>query len=76
DNARSIRVPVHMIETINKVNRIKRQILQENGREATEEEIIEHTPNMSKEKLKKFLNISHTPISMESPIGDDEDSTV
>lgn len=76
DQARTIRVPVHMIETINKVNRIKRQILQEKGREATEEEIIEHTPNMSKEKLKKILNISHTPISMESPIGDDEDSTV
>ncbi|MFV9930986.1 MAG: RNA polymerase sigma factor RpoD [Francisella endosymbiont of Hyalomma asiaticum] len=76
DQARTIRVPVHMIETINKVNRIKRQILQEKGREATEEEIIEHTPNMTKEKLKKILNISHTPISMESPIGDDEDSTV
>lgn len=76
DQARTIRVPVHMIETINKVNRIKRQILQEKGREATEEEIIKHTPNMTKEKLKKILNISHTPISMESPIGDDEDSTV
>ncbi|ORM39273.1 RNA polymerase subunit sigma-70 [Francisella endosymbiont of Ornithodoros moubata] len=76
DQARTIRVPVHMIETINKVNRIKRQILQEKGREATEEEIIEHTPNMTKEKLKKILNISHTPISMESPIGDNEDSTV
>lgn len=76
DQARTIRVPVHMIETINKVNRIKRQILQEKGREATEEEIIEHTPNMTKDKLKKILNISHTPISMESPIGDDEDSTV
>ncbi|MDE4976188.1 RNA polymerase sigma factor RpoD, partial [Francisella tularensis subsp. holarctica] len=72
DQARPIRVPVHMIETINKVNRIKRQILHEKGREATEEEIIEHTPNMSKEKLKKSLNISHTPISKESPIGDDE----
>lgn len=76
DQARTIRVPVHMIETINKVNRIKRQVLQEKGREATEEEIIEFTPNMTKEKLKKILNISHTPISMESPIGDDEDSTV
>jgi RNA polymerase primary sigma factor len=76
DQARTIRVPVHMIETINKVNRIKRQILQETGRDATEEEIIEQTPNMTKEKLKKILNISHTPISMESPIGDDEDSTV
>ncbi|AJC48943.1 RNA polymerase sigma factor RpoD [Allofrancisella guangzhouensis] len=76
DQARTIRVPVHMIETINKVNRVKRQIMQEKGREATEEEIIEHTPNMTKEKLKKILNISHTPISMESPIGDDEDSTV
>ncbi|AJI47786.1 RNA polymerase sigma factor RpoD [Francisella philomiragia] len=76
DQARTIRVPVHMIETINKVNRIKRQILQEKGREATEEEIIEYTPNMTKDKLKKILNISHTPISMESPIGDDEDSTV
>ena len=76
DQARTIRVPVHMIETINKVNRIKRQVLQETGRDATEEEIIELTPNMTKEKLKKILNISHTPISMESPIGDDEDSTV
>jgi len=76
DQARTIRVPVHMIETINKVNRVKRQILQEKGRDATEEEIIEQTPNMTKEKLKKILNISHTPISMESPIGDDEDSTV
>lgn len=76
DQARTIRVPVHMIETINKVNRIKRQILQEKGREATEEEIIEYTPNMTKDKLKKILNISHIPISMESPIGDDEDSTV
>ncbi|MDE4959690.1 RNA polymerase sigma factor RpoD, partial [Francisella tularensis subsp. holarctica] len=47
----------------------------EKGREATEEEIIEHTPKMSQEKLKKILNISHTPISMDSPIGDDEDST-
>ncbi|MDE4994864.1 RNA polymerase sigma factor RpoD, partial [Francisella tularensis subsp. holarctica] len=55
--ARTIRVPVHMIETINKVHRIKRQILQEKGREATVEEIIEHTPNMSQEKLKKILNI-------------------
>ena len=76
DQARTIRVPVHMIETINKVNRIKRQVLQETGRDATEEEIIDLTPNMTKEKLKKILNISHTPISMESPIGDDEDSTV
>ena len=76
DQARTIRVPVHMIETINKVNRIKRQILQEKGSESTEEEIIEHTPNMTKEKLKKILNISHIPISMESPICGDEDSTV
>ncbi len=76
DQARTIRVPVHMIETINKVNRIKRQILQETGHEATEEEIIDQTPNMTKEKLKKIFNISNTPISMESPIGDDEDSTV
>ena len=76
DQARTIRVPVHMIETINKVNRIKRQILQETGREAKEEEIIEQVPGMTKEKLKKILSISHTPISMESPIGDDEDSTV
>ena len=76
DQARTIRVPVHMIETINKVNRIKRQILQEKGREATEEELIEYAPNMTKEKLKKILSISHDPISMENPIGDDEDSTV
>ncbi|GAB4222963.1 MAG: RNA polymerase sigma factor RpoD [Francisella sp.] len=76
DQARTIRVPVHMIETINKVNRVKRQILQEKGREATEEEIIALTPNMTKENLKKIMNISHSPISMESPIGDDEDSTI
>ncbi len=73
DQARTIRIPVHMIETINKLNRISRQILQEKGREATPEELAERM-DMPEEKIRKVLKIAKEPISMETPIGDDEDS--
>ena len=73
DQARTIRIPVHMIETINKLNRISRQILQEMGREATPEELAERM-EMPEEKIRKVLKIAKEPISMETPIGDDEDS--
>lgn len=73
DQARTIRIPVHMIETINKLNRISRQILQEMGREATPEELAEKM-EMPEEKVRKVLKIAKEPISMETPIGDDEDS--
>jgi len=73
DQARTIRIPVHMIETINKLNRISRQILQELGREATPEELAERM-EMPEEKVRKVLKIAKEPISMETPIGDDEDS--
>ncbi|WP_262967025.1 RNA polymerase sigma factor RpoD [Methylobacter psychrophilus] len=73
DQARTIRIPVHMIETINKLNRISRQILQEMGREATPEELAERM-EMPEEKVRKVLKIAKEPISMETPIGDDEDS--
>jgi len=73
DQARTIRIPVHMIETINKLNRISRVILQEEGREATPEELAEHM-EMPEEKIRKVLKIAKQPISMETPIGDDEDS--
>ena len=73
DQARTIRIPVHMIETINKLNRISRQILQEQGREATPEELSERM-EMPEEKVRKVLKIAKEPISMETPIGDDEDS--
>jgi len=73
DQARTIRIPVHMIETINKLNRISRQILQEKGREATPEELAERM-EMPEEKIRKVLKIAKEPISMETPIGDDEDS--
>lgn len=73
DQARTIRIPVHMIETINKLNRVARQILQENGRDATPEELAERM-EMPEEKVRKVLKISKEPISMETPIGDDEDS--
>jgi len=76
DQARTIRVPVHMIETINKVNRIRRSVLQKQGREATEDEIMAQAPNITPDKLKKIMSISHDPISMETPIGDDEDSNI
>lgn len=73
DQARTIRVPVHMIETINKLNRISRQILQKNGREATPEELSEYM-EIPEYKVRKVLKIAKEPISMETPIGDDEDS--
>ncbi|HET8552478.1 MAG TPA: RNA polymerase sigma factor RpoD [Gammaproteobacteria bacterium] len=73
DQARTIRIPVHMIETINKLNRISRQMLQEMGREATPEELSIRM-EMPEEKVRKVLKISKEPISMETPIGDDEDS--
>jgi len=73
DQARTIRIPVHMIETINKLNRISRQILQEKGREATPEELSERM-EMPEDKVRKVLKIAKEPISMETPIGDDEDS--
>ncbi len=73
DQARTIRIPVHMIETINKLNRISRQILQEKGREALPEELAERM-EMPEEKIRKVLKIAKEPISMETPIGDDEDS--
>ncbi|THB74237.1 MAG: RNA polymerase sigma factor RpoD [Gammaproteobacteria bacterium] len=73
DQARTIRIPVHMIETINKLNRISRQMLQEMGREATPEELAEKM-DMPEDKIRKVLKIAKEPISMETPIGDDEDS--
>jgi RNA polymerase primary sigma factor len=73
DQARTIRIPVHMIETINKLNRISRQILQEMGREPTPEELAEKM-EMPEDKVRKVLKIAKEPISMETPIGDDDDS--
>src|SRR5690554_1763699 len=73
DQARTIRIPVHMIETINKLNRISRQMLQEMGRELTPEELGERM-EMPEDKIRKVLKIAKEPISMETPIGDDEDS--
>ena len=73
DQARTIRIPVHMIETINKLNRISRQMLQEMGREPTPEELSERM-EMPEDKIRKVLKIAKEPISMETPIGDDEDS--
>ena len=73
DQARTIRIPVHMIETINKLNRISRQILQEKGREPIPEELAERM-EMPEDKVRKVLKIAKEPISMETPIGDDEDS--
>jgi RNA polymerase primary sigma factor len=73
DQARTIRIPVHMIETINKLNRVSRQMLQEMGREPTPEELGERM-EMSEDKVRKVLKIAKEPISMETPIGDDEDS--
>ncbi len=73
DQARTIRIPVHMIETINKLNRISRQMLQEMGREATPEELATRM-DMPEDKIRKVLKIAKEPISMETPIGDDEDS--
>ncbi len=73
DQARTIRIPVHMIETINKLNRVSRQMLQEMGREPTPEELGEKL-EMPEDKVRKVLKIAKEPISMETPIGDDEDS--
>ncbi|MDP2521881.1 RNA polymerase sigma factor RpoD [Neptunomonas phycophila] len=75
DQARTIRIPVHMIETINKLNRISRQMLQEMGREALPEELAERM-EMPEDKIRKVLKIAKEPISMETPIGDDEDSSL
>lgn len=73
DQARTIRIPVHMIETINKLNRISRQLLQETGQEPTPEELSRHM-SITEDKIRKILKIAKEPISMETPIGDDEDS--
>lgn len=73
DQARTIRIPVHMIETINKLNRISRQILQETGLEPTPEELSKRM-DLPEDKIRKVLKIAKEPISMETPIGDDEDS--
>jgi len=73
DQARTIRIPVHMIETINKLNRVSRQILQEKGREPLPEELAERM-EIPEDKIRKVLKIDKEPISMETPIGDDEDS--
>ena len=73
DQARTIRIPVHMIETINKLNRVSRQMLQEMGREPTPEELGDRM-EMPEDKVRRVLKIAKEPISMETPIGDDEDS--
>ena len=73
DQARTIRIPVHMIETINKLNRISRQMLQEMGREPTPDELA-HRMEMPEDKVRKVLKIAKEPISMETPVGDDDDS--
>lgn len=73
DQARTIRVPVHMVETINKLNRISRQLLQENGREATNEELAERM-GVNTEKVREVKKIAQDPISLETPIGEKEDS--
>lgn len=73
DQARTIRIPVHMIETINKLNRIQRQMIQETGREGTPEELAVRM-ELSEDKIRKVLKIAKEPISMETPVGDDDDS--
>ena len=75
DQARTIRIPVHMIETINKLNRISRQMLQENGKEPTPEELSKKM-DMPEEKVRKVLKIAKEPISTETPIGDEDDTTL
>ncbi len=75
DQARTIRIPVHMIETINKLNRISRQMLQELGRDPQPEELAERM-DLPEDKVRKVLKISKEPISMATPIGDDEDSNL
>ena len=73
DQARTIRIPVHMVETIHKVSRISRQLLQENGHEATPEEIA-NVMGMSAEKIREIMKIAQDPVSLETPIGEEEDS--
>ena len=73
DQARTIRIPVHMVETIHKVSRISRQLLQENGHEATPEEIA-NVMGMSEEKIREIMKIAQDPVSLETPIGEEEDS--
>ena len=75
DQARTIRIPVHMIETINKLNRISRQMLQEHGKEPTPEELSEKM-DMPEDKIRKVLKIAKEPISTETPIGDEDDTTL
>lgn len=75
DQARTIRIPVHMIETINKLNRVSRKLFQQKGREGTPEELAERM-DMPEEKVRKVMKIAKEPISMETPIGDDEDSSL
>ena len=75
DQARTIRIPVHMIETINKLNRVSRQMLQEKGRDPTPEELAQQM-GMPEEKIRKVLKIAKEPISMETPVGDDDDSHI
>ena len=75
DQARTIRIPVHMIETINKLNRVSRQMMQDMGREPTPEELSKEL-DMAEDKVRKVLKIAKEPISMETPIGDDEDSNL
>ena len=75
DQARTIRIPVHMIETINKLNRVSRQMLQEMGREPSPEELAERM-DMPEDKIRKVLKIAKEPISMETPIGEDEDANI
>ncbi len=73
DQARTIRIPVHMVETIHKVTRIQRQLLQENGREATAEEIAE-VMGVTPDKVRDVMKIAQDPVSLETPIGEEEDS--
>jgi RNA polymerase primary sigma factor len=75
DQARTIRIPVHMIETINKLNRVRRQLLQKHGREGTPEELSKEM-DLPESKIAKILKIAKEPLSMETPVGDDEDSNV
>ncbi len=75
DQARTIRIPVHMIETINKLNRISRQMVQEMGRDPTPEELAE-VMDIPEDKIRKVIKISKEPVSMETPVGDDEDSSL
>jgi len=73
DQARTIRIPVHMVETIHKVSRVTRQLLQENGREPTAEEIAKEL-NMSADKVREIMKVAQDPVSLETPIGEEEDS--